>query len=486
MYSVNKSMAISFLLLLVIKTALANTLECGQCFQNPIYINSKNGTPDSVCWTGGEKQPCSSLELALEGAQLLNSTVVIPVGLVKAVNHPSQSDESHDTKVDNITSCPPQRPWYLYNGTTCKCGDDLGGRVHCDESVDYNLVLNGYCMTNDDMNTTIVGACLYNFFNISNPPYLGNYHILPLNVTLNDGMCGHFNREGTLCGKCKDNYSLPAYSYDLHCIECTYTAYNWAKYVLVAFGPLTLFLFLIFFFRISVTSPPLVAFVLTSQIMSSPLVIRILLVCTEGNVTANTLLRIMTSAYGIWNLDFFRTLLPPICLQLTVFQSLLLDYAIALYPLVLILIIYFVVELQARECRIVVLPLRPIRSCCNHFRRRWNIRKSLIDVFTTFTFLSFVKFLSTSFDILDTGLFYNVYGKMDKHYLYVNPTVTYFGKEHLPYAILAWFVLLVSTEPSISVVSCVSMQVFSKVPHALSTSFLCTSHIHGRLPGLSQ
>ena len=443
-----KKMGVALLLLLAIKIALANTLDCDhvQCFQNPIYVDSKKGTPDSVCWTGGVKQPCGSLELALEGAQLLNSTVVIPAELIEEVDRSSNSVERHHTSTDNITSCHPQRPWYFYNGSTCECGDDLGGRVHCDGNTDYNLVLNGYCMTNDDdTNVTIVGACLYNFFNISEAqPYLGNYHKLPLNVTLNDRMCGHFNREGTLCGKCKENYSLPAYSYDLHCIECTHTAYNWAKYVLVAFGPLTLFLFLIFLFRISVTSPPLIAFVLTSQIMTSPLVVRILLTCTDGNATANILARIMTSVYGVWNLDFFRTLLPPICLQLTFFQGLLLDYAIALYPLVLILLIYFIIELQVRNCRIVVWLLRPIRRCCTRFRRHWNVRKSTIDVFTTFTFLSFVKFLSTSFDILDVGFPYNVHGKMDKFYPYFNPTVTFLGKEHLPYALLALFVLLVT------------------------------------------
>ena len=384
-------MGISILLILVVKAALAYALDCDQCHP-------------------------------------LNSVA-----------------RSYTNTANNFTNCPPQ--WYFYNGSTgcCECGEDLDGLIHCDQEMDYTLVLNGYCMTSDN-NMTVVGACLYNFFNTNKAtPFLSNYHILPLDVTLNDRMCGHFNREGNLCGKCKDNYSSPAYSYELHCIECTYISYNWAKYIAVAFGPLTLFLFIIFVFRISVTSPPLVAFVLTCQIMTAPLIVRVLLVSTEGNAVANILVRIMTSVYGIWNLDFFRTLLPPICLQLTTLQTLLLDYAIAFYPLVLILIIYLVIELQVRNYRIVVWLLRPFRRCCFRFRRQWDVRKSTIDVFTSFTFLSFVKFLSVSFDILISVRPHNVHGKsLDTLYLYFNPTIKYFGEEHLPYAILALLVLFVT------------------------------------------
>ena len=437
-------MGILILLLLVAKAALAYALDCDQCFQNAIYVGSKDDTSESVCWTGGEKQPCSSLDLALEGARQLNSTVVIPAGKAEERNFIEHSLHSaargYTNIVNNFTNCPPQ--WYFYNGSTsrCECGKDLNGLVHCDREMDYTLVLSGYCMTSDN-NVTVVGTCLYNFFNISKAtPYLSNYHILPLNFTLNDEMCGHFNREGNLCGKCKENYSLPAYSYELHCIECTYTSYNWAKYIAVAFGPLTLFLFIIFLFKISATSPPLVAFVLTCQIITAPVNVRILLVSTEGNAVANTLVRIMTSVYGIWNLDFFRTLLPPICLQLTPLQTLLLDYAIAFYHLVLILIIYLV---QVRNYRIVVWLLSPIRRCCFRFRRQWDVRKSTIDVFTSFTFLSFVKFLSVSSDILVSVHPHDVHGKsLETSYLYFNPTIKYFGGEHLPYAILALLVLL--------------------------------------------
>ena len=428
------------ILIAVGRIVFLHALDCDNRFQSVIYVDSKNGTSDSVCWTGGEKQPCGSLELALEGAQLLNSTIVIPAGKLKSAvscTYSSYIDVTTENFTDN--ECPP---WYFYNHSTSACECRSSGRlVHCDPSLDYVLVLNGYCMTydNSDTGTVLVSACPYNFFNITSGPYLSNYHQLPLNSSeLNDAMCGHFNREGQLCGQCKEGYYSPAYSYDLQCRNCTYTSYNWAKYIFVAFGPLTVFLFLIFLFRISVTSPPLVAFVLLCQISTAPVLVRFLLAATEGNFTANTLARIITSLYGIWNLDFFRTLLPSICLELTTLQILALDYVIAFYPLIVTAVIYIIIELYEREYRLIRWLWRPFQRCCVRFRRQWDVRTSIIDVFATFLFLSIIKFLNTSYDILAPTFPHTQRGEYSvTAYLYYNPTVEYFGKEHLPYVILA-------------------------------------------------
>ena len=429
------------------RVVFLHALDYDHSSQSAIYVDSQNGTPDSVCWTGGEKQPCSSLELALEGAQLLNSTVVILPGKFKSADNCTYTESSDtDITTENTTDneCPP---WYFYNHSTSACECGKINLVHCDPSLDYVLVLNTYCMTydnSDDNGTILVGACPYSPFNITGGPYLSNYHQLPLNFSeLNDAMCGHFNREGQLCGQCKEEYYSPAYSYDLQCRNCTYSSYNWAKYIFVAFGPLTIFLFIIFLFRISVTSPPLVAIVLLCQVSAAPVLVRFFLLATEGNSTANTLARVMTTLYGIWNLDFFRTLLPPICLDLTTLQILALDYVIAFYPLTVIVVAYFIIELYEREYRFIRWLWRPFQRCCVNLRRQWDIRTSIIDVFATFLFLSIVKFISTSYDILMPTIPYNQHGQqLNTVFLYYNPTVEYFGKEHLPYAILALCILL--------------------------------------------
>ena len=66
--------------------------------------------------------------------------------------------------------------------------------------------------------------------------------------------CGYLNRQGRLCGKCKPNHSISAYSYDIKC----HTSSVWrnvVEYVCIAYLPLTIFLCVVIVFHISVTSP---------------------------------------------------------------------------------------------------------------------------------------------------------------------------------------------------------------------------------------
>ena len=70
-----------------------------------------------------------------------------------------------------------------------------------------------------------------------------------------------------------------------------------------------------------------------------------------------------------------------------------------------------------------------------------------MDAFATFLLLSYVKFLSVSFDILMPTLSWDMESTIQPPVLYYDGTVEYFGKDHvhLPYALLALAVLLVFT-----------------------------------------
>ena len=74
-----------------------------------------------------------------------------------------------------------------------------------------------------------------------------------------------------------------------------------------------------------------------------------------------------------------------------------------------------------------------------------DARTSVIDAFATFFFLSNIKFLGTSSDFLYPMWVFQLY---PNHYnstthLFYSPDVSYFGEEHLPYAILTIVVLCV-------------------------------------------
>ena len=130
--------------------------------------------------------------------------------------------------------------------------------------------------------------------------------------------------------------------------------------------------------------------------------------------------------------------------NLATLHVLFLDYAIAVYPLLLIVTSYVLVELHDHNFRLIVWLWKPFHRCFVSFRREWNIKNSLIDAFCTFLLLLYVKFLSVSFDLLVPVSVFNIHGETNgKYYLLFDGSVEYFGPEHLPFGILALVVFFV-------------------------------------------
>ncbi len=148
-------------------------------------------------------------------------------------------------------------------------------------------------------------------------------------------------------------------------------------------------------------------------------------------------IKYLVMLFSIWNLDFFRSLYSPFCLhpKLSTLHAFMLDYAVALYPLILILLTYLVVKLHDRF-RLVVWLCKPLYVCLHRFRKEWNIKNSLVEVFATFYMLSYVKVLNTSAEILEVGFLTDMNSHQRAAYYY-DPTLTYFGKDHYLYAIFA-------------------------------------------------
>ena len=327
-------------------------------------------------------------------------------------------------------TCPDL--WFTPRNGTCHCGSNVYGAVTCNEQTKEVMILDCYCMTTDSTNQTVVGKCFYNCVNLShNTQYQDNiYHQAPSD-------CTYLHRRGTLCGECETNYYLPAYSYDIQCMKCTHPD-SWWKYFAFAFLPLTIFIVIILVFRISVVSPKLHAFVSCAQILASPTNVRTFLLSTEFiNPVLTATVRIYAAAYGIWNLDFFRTLLPGVCLHLTTLEVLALDYLIAVYPMLLMIIAYILVELHGHGFRPVVLMWRPFHYFFVQFRRVWDIQTSIVDTFVTFFILSTTKLFSVSYNLLIATSLFNVSGKNIGVYSYYNPNLEYMKGKHLPYALLA-------------------------------------------------
>ncbi len=168
-----------------------------------------------------------------------------------------------------------------------------------------------------------------------------------------------------------------AYSFDMNCVECLGGKSNWWKYLLVAYLPLTIFYLLVLFFNVNATSSVLYGFVVCCQSIAIPVVARAIIMASKGQ-SRGAQMAIRTNAffYGIWNLDFFRSFNLGICLQIDTLQTLTLDIAIGFYPLLLIILTYFLVDLHGRNFRPVVVIWEPISNVLHLFHNNWEIRTS--------------------------------------------------------------------------------------------------------------
>ena len=263
---------------------------------------------------------------------------------------------------------------------------------------------------------------------------------------LDTDVCGYTHRTGQLCGQCVNGTSPPVYSYYPQCVDCPAGTNNWAKYLAASLLPTTLFFVGVVVIKFRATSPLMNGYIMFCQILASPSILRRMQVSTIAHPHQQTTsIAVYFSLISIWNLDFFRTVYPLFCLHpnASTLQILSLDYITAVYPLVLIILTYTLVTLHYYNCRLVLWLWRPFLRCCIRFQRQWDIRNSLVDAFATFLLLSYVKFLSVSFDILTPTILWDSKDVRHPTVLYYNGTVKYLSKEHLPYVIPAITVLLV-------------------------------------------
>ena len=372
--------------------------------------------------------------------------------------------------------CPPGL--FCVDGH-CKCGVYPKYIMKCNGT--NAMLLIGYCATfNQDLNITSVGECLQISRNINNLKEI--YHALPTNIQeLNEDSCSQYNRTGTLCGKClPDQYPL-AYSYDMSCIPCPHARWNWLRYIMAAYIPLTLFFLLIAFFKINITSSHLFSVVFFCQTIAMPFILRrfSLEISDLTSVSYYITARVFFSFYCVWNLDFFRLFYSDLCLGIGILPTLALDYAIAVYPLLLTAITYLLINLHDRNFKVVTLIFRPFKVLSHPIKRNWNIRTSMVDAFVTFFVLSNVKFLSVSFDFLIPTQVYDLYPNNYSQYqgLFYAAEVEYFGREHLPYGILAVAVLTVFVALPVTVLALYPFSLLSKVSELVSLSLVHPSHI---------
>ena len=305
-----------------------------------------------------------------------------------------------DNRCSNDSTCPT---WFTCNAEKmCQCDKRFPDKIICDDSAQSSAVLLCNCVTYDnESKSTYVGSC---FYYCQQPATIHKVVVeLPTNPEnlINNSACTTFHRTGLLCGDCEPGHSPLVFSYNLSCVKCPNGGKNWWKFILAEFLPMTMFYLFMLVFNINVTSSRLHGVVWYSQLISAPPFIRIVL-HTLSVVNKQYLqpVKVALVFYSLWNLDIFRSVFPDICLNVTTLQALALEYLVALYPFVLILLSYILIELHDRRVSFIVTLWKPFKNVLSVFRQSWDIRTSVLDSFATFFLLSYYKVISVTSDIL--------------------------------------------------------------------------------------
>ena len=167
-----------------------------------------------------------------------------------------------------------------------------------------------------------------------------------------------------MCSQCKEGLGTAIFSYSMQCLPCMNSGLGWTLFVFLATFPTTiLFLVVLIFQCRSITSGPMNFYIFGCQLTVSlvntqPCVLSVFAVTSPLSIIQYA---IFTTS-GIWNLDFFRYLIPPFCAsdQISPLHVITLEYVVAFYPLLLTVVVYICIQLHARGCWVICLLVQSV------------------------------------------------------------------------------------------------------------------------------
>ena len=341
-----------------------------------------------------------------------------------------------------ILPCPPGFTNHSNNSDSrCLCNQNFNSVLHCSKDDFTASLRRGLWMGEVDKHI-VVGTYPY-----TNPNWTDTYIELANNTAdLDEQLCGHANRRGQFCAECKEGFGPSINSLYPRCVHChpDKVRYYWMLYIVAEVLPVTIFFFVIMLFHISVTRGALNSFVLFAQVITTTFDITgdhtiPLRTITHSGMLENAYMLV----YNFWSLDFSITDSLDFCLSphLNTLTALSFQYILAFYSLSLIIVFYWIVRMYENGIQPFFLLGKPIHRLLRFFRQRWNLKRSTVDTFSTFLVLSSTKFTVVSVFLLTTVTYIKSKGAKLSKVMYFQGNVEYLSDDHLPFFLLALFVL---------------------------------------------
>ena len=343
--------------------------------------------------------------------------------------------------------------WHYESDGRCVCGSELNGYVRC--NADCLMIKDAYCITWDSKtNTQLFSYCL-----ITRHKYWTNacghkdklgFYTVEAKISgpqLNNLTCSGVHRVGTQCSQCIEGYGPAALSDNISCADCSKHRHMWILNIVLQLAMLTVMYFIFTLLQVKGTSSPLNILLTYSQLIvnavmhDSALYDRLIhYIGTSGTLVTLTIL-------GICNLDFFRLIIPPFCINpsITNINVLLFEYITVVYPIILTVFVYLCIQLHDQNYRFIVCITMPMPWLFHVVRKNWNPKQSLFRTFATFFVLSYSKVLFVSINLLFAVQSYDIHGQPipNSTVMLYDPSIKFLSSQHIPYAILAIVIVFV-------------------------------------------
>ncbi len=245
-------------------------------------------------------------------------------------------------------------------------------------------------------------------------------------VVIDKFMCGE-RRTGILCGKCRENHSVFFHSLKYNCFPDRLCHLGWLFYILSELVPVTALFLLVIAFNISFTKGAVYGFMFFAQ------TIDLLLInfnySISGSLYGNKTrwsFQIYQLVYRFFNLDFFGLDYLSFCLWS---NASALDMSVFKY----VTILYFFLL-------VIISRILMKRLCISRFIPEWLNRgeSCVVQGLPAFLALSYTQCVLVSFQLLFAFRLHGINHKPSENlHVFLDGSITFFSRAHLPYAIPA-------------------------------------------------
>ena len=332
----------------------------------------------------------------------------------------------------NTSSCPA---WFYFRNSTKKC--HCGHFLRCD-SPHTAKILEGYCATTAGKEDKYyIGTCPYS--------HIGNetdrlHTEMPDPEMLDEVMCGPYNRKGLLCGECKEGHGPVLYQYDKQCAKCSQysVGYGFALYTALELIPITLVFICMIIFHLDVTSGPLFGYFIFWQLGTIVLSKYVFVLNYLQLHVTSMYFKLLSAGVILGQFVTMNFVVVPFCISgnLKEIHVQMLTLFSASYPVILVIITCILIELHARNCRIIHILWKPFSIILNKTNLTAVASDAVIHAFASFIFLSYLTVYYAMANVLTSTIVKRIYASESFYVLYIDPTIKWLSQEHIVYVVI--------------------------------------------------